>query len=90
MKISYKPLVASPCQLVSEREDMQIDKMLNNISGLKLQDYVFESITDRQKSYLLELIQRNIVDDDEREQLERQMDGLSRDEALDAIKTFEE
>jgi len=47
-----------------------------------------DSITPRQQSYLLELIDKNISDEDERSQWESRVGGLSRDEASDAIQAL--
>ena len=46
-----------------------------------------EPITERQKSYLLELIQ-NVDDDEERERLMSQIDGLTKEEASNAIQSL--
>ena len=47
-----------------------------------------EPITSRQKSYLLELAQTNISDKYERDQFEAQIDGMSKDDASEAIQVF--
>lgn len=46
-----------------------------------------EPITERQKSYLLELIQ-NVDDDEERERLMSQIDDLTKEEASNAIQSL--
>jgi hypothetical protein len=51
------------------------------------QAYGFDVITDKQKSYLLSLIQ-NIDDEEERNRWESQVDGLTKEDANDAIKAF--
>jgi hypothetical protein len=47
-----------------------------------------EGITDRQKSYLTELIQSNIQDEDEKERWMSQMSELSKEDASQAIASF--
>ena len=47
-----------------------------------------EGITDKQKSYLFELIQTNVADEDERNRWQSQIDGLTKDEASEAIQSF--
>lgn len=47
-----------------------------------------ENITDKQKSYLLQLIQTNVDDEDERENLVAQIDEYTKEEASQAIKRF--
>lgn len=47
-----------------------------------------ENITDKQKSYLLQLIQTNVADEDERENLVAQIDEYTKEEASQAIKRF--
>ncbi|OHA22112.1 MAG: hypothetical protein A3H57_04830 [Candidatus Taylorbacteria bacterium RIFCSPLOWO2_02_FULL_43_11] len=47
-----------------------------------------DSITDKQKSYLLQLIQTNVSDEDDREQQISQLGEMSRDEASEAIQSF--
>lgn len=44
--------------------------------------------TEKQKSYLFELIHTNIADEDERRRWESQIDQLSKDEASEAIQSF--
>jgi hypothetical protein len=51
------------------------------------QAYGFDAITDKQKSYLLGLIQ-SIDDEEERNRWESQVDGLTKEDANDAIKAF--
>ena len=46
------------------------------------------NITDKQKSYLLQLIQTNVTDQDEQEGLISQLDEFTREEASQAIKRF--
>lgn len=48
----------------------------------------FTGITDKQKSYLLELIQTNVADEDEREGWLSQIGELTKDEASQAIQRF--
>ena len=48
----------------------------------------FIGITEKQKSYLQELIQVNVTDEDERNRWESQIDQLSKDEASEAIQNF--
>lgn len=48
----------------------------------------FDLITDRQQSYLLELIQTGIADEEERSRWEAQISGLTKDEASEAIQSF--
>lgn len=48
----------------------------------------FVAITDKQKSYLTELIQSNVADEDEREGWLSQLGELSKDEASQAIQRF--
>lgn len=48
----------------------------------------FVGITDKQKSYLLQLIQTNVTDEDEREGLVSQIDEFTKEEASQAIKRF--
>ena len=47
-----------------------------------------DSITDKQKSYLLELVHTNVTDEDERGCWESQVDGLTVAEASQAIKSL--
>ena len=47
-----------------------------------------ETITDKQKSYLLQLIQTNVADEDEREGMVSQIDEYTKEEASQAIQTF--
>ena len=47
-----------------------------------------DSITDKQKSYLLQLIQTNVADEDDRENLVAQIDEYTKEEASQAIKRF--
>lgn len=47
-----------------------------------------EPITDRQKSYLQELIKMNVEDQDEREQLLSNLDSYTKEEASATIQTF--
>ena len=54
----------------------------------KLREGGDEGITQKQQSYLLELIQQNISDEDERSQWESRVGGLTREEASDAIQSF--
>lgn len=44
--------------------------------------------TEKQKSYLFELIHTNIADEDERRRWESQIDQLSKDEASEAIQSL--
>ncbi len=44
--------------------------------------------TDKQKSYLLELVSLNCTDEDERTRWETQIDEISKDEASAAIQSF--
>lgn len=46
------------------------------------------NITEKQKNYLLELIDANVTDEDERNQWEGRVGGLSREEASEAIQSF--
>ena len=48
----------------------------------------FMGITEKQKSYLHELIQINVTDEDERNRWESQINELSKDEASEAIQSF--
>ncbi len=48
----------------------------------------FIGITEKQKSYLFELIQTNVPDEDERRRWESQINELSKDEASEAIQNF--
>ena len=48
----------------------------------------FVGITDKQKSYLLQLIQTNVADENERENLVAQIDEYTKEEASQAIKRF--
>ncbi|MEK7606273.1 MAG: hypothetical protein AAB458_01615 [Patescibacteria group bacterium] len=48
----------------------------------------FVGITDKQKSYLTELIQSNVADEDEREGWLSQLSELTKDEASQAIQRF--
>lgn len=57
-------------------------------AGLELESGVSEGITDRQKSYLLELIQTRVADKEDREQWMSQIDGLSKEDASLAIQQF--
>lgn len=52
------------------------------------ESYTFEGITDKQRSYLYELIQTNVIDEGERNRLELQIDSLSKNEASEAIQKF--
>ncbi len=45
-------------------------------------------ITDRQKSYLLELVRKNVDDDDELKQWEEDVENLTKDEASEHINSF--
>jgi hypothetical protein len=47
-----------------------------------------EGITDRQKSYLAELIQSKVQDEDEKERWMSQMSELSKEDASQAIASF--
>jgi hypothetical protein len=47
-----------------------------------------DSITDRQKSYLLELVHTNLTDEEEKSRWESQVDGLTKGEASEAIKSL--
>ncbi len=51
-------------------------------------DYIPELATERQKSYLRELINVNVVDERERNQWESQIDELTKDEASEKIQFF--
>ncbi len=51
-------------------------------------DYPSELATERQKSYLRELISVNVIDDKERDQWESQIDELTKDEASEKIQFF--
>lgn len=44
--------------------------------------------SDKQKSYLLQLIETNVTNEDERNEWEGRMDSLTKDEASEAIQTF--
>ena len=48
----------------------------------------FMGITEKQKSYLFELIQTNVDDKEERHRWESQIGQLSKDEASEAIQNF--
>lgn len=50
--------------------------------------YEFDMITDKQKSYLLQLIYTNVMDGDERERQAANVDQLTREEASDAIQSL--
>ncbi|MFZ2522744.1 MAG: hypothetical protein WAX44_02780 [Minisyncoccia bacterium] len=50
--------------------------------------YENEPITDRQKSYLLELVFQNIEDEDERNRWSSQIDEMTKSEASNAIQVF--
>jgi len=50
--------------------------------------YESAGITDKQKSYLLELIQTSVEDEDERSRWESQIDDMTKDEASSAIQSF--
>ena len=49
---------------------------------------ISELATERQKSYLLELISVNVTDEDERNRWESRIDELTKDEASEAIQSF--
>lgn len=49
---------------------------------------IAEPITDRQKSYLSELVNINIFDEQERENWFSQIHGLTKNEASEAIQAF--
>ncbi|KKR02267.1 MAG: hypothetical protein UT98_C0001G0123 [Candidatus Nomurabacteria bacterium GW2011_GWF2_40_31] len=51
-------------------------------------DYTPELATDKQKSYLRELININVLDDRERDQWASQIDELTKDEASEKIQFF--
>lgn len=57
-------------------------------TGVEQYDSDSGGITDKQKSYLLQLIQTNVADEDDREQQISQLDEMSRDEASEAIQSF--
>ncbi len=48
----------------------------------------FNLITDKQQSYLLELIQTGIADEEERSRWVEQIGGLTKEEASEAIQSF--
>jgi len=54
----------------------------------KAKERVSELATDRQKSYLLELVNLNVTDEDERNRWESQIDEITKDEASTAIQSF--
>lgn len=54
----------------------------------KTKENVFELATDKQKSYLLELVSLNVNDEDERKKWESQIDEITKDEASAAIQSF--
>lgn len=47
-----------------------------------------DSITDKQKKYLIQLIHQNCADEKEKESLVSELDGMSSIEASDQIKSF--
>lgn len=47
-----------------------------------------ETITEKQKIYLLELIDLNVTDEEEKERWSKQIDDLTKDEASEAIQSF--
>lgn len=51
-------------------------------------DYTPELATDRQKSYLRQLISLNVIDEEEREQWESHLEELTKDEASEKIQFF--
>ena len=50
--------------------------------------YEFEMITDKQRSYLIQLYSINIADENLREQQVANIDNLTKEEASDAIKSL--
>lgn len=60
----------------------------NAISQLQGTDVGLAGITGKQKNYLLELIQTNITDKNELRHWESKIDGLSKDEASEAIQSL--
>ena len=58
------------------------------IEEMNKMDYPSELATERQKSYLRELINVNVIDDKEKDQWESQIDELTKDEASEKIQFF--
>ncbi|MFA6969267.1 MAG: hypothetical protein WC217_01560 [Candidatus Paceibacterota bacterium] len=52
------------------------------------ESYAPEGITDKQKSYLFELIRTKVTDEEQRRSWEAQLDELTKDEASQAIQSF--
>lgn len=68
-------------------DDSSVSEALNDAYEAKNRNE-FVPITEKQKSYLFELIQTNIDDEEERRKWESQIDQLSRNEASEAIQNF--
>jgi hypothetical protein len=60
----------------------------NTEEEMNKMDYPSELATERQKSYLRELINVNVIDDKEKDQWESQIDELTKDEASEKIQFF--
>ena len=52
------------------------------------ESYTPEGITDKQRSYLFELIRTKVTDEEQRRSWEAQLDELTKDEASQAIQSF--
>lgn len=63
--------------------DMNIEPM-----EARQESYTPEGITDKQKSYLFELIRTKVTDEEQRRNWEAQLDELTKDEASQAIQSF--
>src|SRR3989344_1728574 len=56
--------------------------------GGSLQYQEFQPASEKQKSYLLQLVNANVEDDDEREQLKSKIENISKEEASEMIGGF--
>lgn len=75
---------------------VQSTKVLGGMESISAQPQLYTAsksesstmITDRQKSYLLELVRKNVDDDDELKQWEEDVENLTKDEASEHINSF--
>ena len=62
---------------------------VNNDARYESKNYHQEMITDKQRNFLVELIHTNVTDEDDRESRIMQLDDLTRQEASEAIQSFQ-
>src|SRR3989338_490690 len=58
------------------------------VAGGSIQYPEFQPASEKQKSYLLQLINTNVEDDDEREQLKSKIESINKDQASEMIAGF--